>query len=116
GQTPMPLSPTVILLIVYKFNLHCLTPGFIGEWFVDLQKLIADWLESGPEGDLQPFSSHFATYHDTEVLAYQNHDFATHQSIAVDMLYKATLGSDSYRLPEWTSFAEGFNLPCQNGF
>ncbi|KAF8221415.1 hypothetical protein L208DRAFT_1328137 [Tricholoma matsutake] len=116
GQTPIPLSPAVILFIVYKFNLHCLTPGFIGEWFVDLQKLIADWLESGPEGDLQPFASHFATYHDTEVSAYWNCDFATHQSIAVDMLYKATLGSNLYWLPEWTSFAEGFNLRCQNGF
>jgi hypothetical protein len=41
---------------------------------------------------------------------------AMHQSIAVDMLYKATLGSDSYRHPEWVSFAEGFNLPCRNGF
>ena len=39
-----------------------------------------------------------------------------HQSIAVDMLYKATLGSDSHRHPEWTSFTEGFTLPCRNGF
>ncbi|KAF8220749.1 hypothetical protein L208DRAFT_1332026 [Tricholoma matsutake] len=115
-QTPMPLSPAVILFIVYKFNLHCLIPGFIGEWFVNLQKLIANWLELGPEGDLQPFASHFATYHDTEVSAYQNRDFATHQSTAVDMLYKATLGSDSYQLPEWTSFTKGLDLPCQNGF
>jgi hypothetical protein len=66
-QTPMPLSPTVILFIVYKFNLHCLTPGLIGERFINLQKLIANWLELGPEGNLQPFASHFATYHDTEV-------------------------------------------------
>ncbi|KAF8233723.1 hypothetical protein L208DRAFT_1554721 [Tricholoma matsutake] len=115
-QTPMPLSPAVILFIVYKFNLHCLTPGFIGEWFINLRKLIADWLELGPEGNLQPFASHFATYHDTEVSAYRNHDFAIHQSIAVDMLYKATLGSNLYWLPEWTSFTEGFDLPCQNGF
>jgi len=41
---------------------------------------------------------------------------AMHQSIAVDMLYKATLGADSHRHPEWTNFAEGFNLACRNGF
>jgi hypothetical protein len=32
------------------------------------------------------------------------------------MLYKATLGGDSYHHPEWLSFAEGFKLPCGNGF
>ena len=67
GQTPRPLSPAVILFIIYGFNLHCLTPGFIGEWFVNLRKLLLDWLEMGPEGDPEPFASHFATYHDAQV-------------------------------------------------
>jgi hypothetical protein len=67
GQTPQPLSPAVILLIIYNFDLHCLTPGFIGEWFVNLQKVLLDWLEIGPEGDPEPFACHFATYHNAQV-------------------------------------------------
>lgn len=67
GQTPKPLSPAVILFLIYSLDLRCLTPGFIGEWFVELRKVLTDWLEMGPEGDPQRFAFHFATYHDTEV-------------------------------------------------
>jgi hypothetical protein len=67
GQTPRPLSPAVMLFIIYNFDLHCLTPGFIGEWFVSLRNLLLDWLETGPNGDPEPFASHFATYHDAQV-------------------------------------------------
>ena len=67
GQTPRPLSPAVMLFIIYNFDFHCLTPGFVGEWFSDLRVLLSNWLEIGPDGDPEPFASHFATYHDTQV-------------------------------------------------
>lgn len=67
GKNPHPLSPAVVLFIIYGFDLRCLTPSFIGEWFADLRSLIFQWLEMGPNGDLSPFASHFASYHDTEV-------------------------------------------------
>jgi hypothetical protein len=67
GQTPRPLSPAVMLFITYNFDIHCLTPGFIGEWFAGLRVLLSNWLETGPGGDPEPFASHFATYHDAQV-------------------------------------------------
>lgn len=66
GHTPMPLSPAVILFIIYGTDLHCLTPAFIREWFVNLRKRLIDWITMGPEGDLQPFNAYFASFHDTE--------------------------------------------------
>jgi len=67
GQSPRPLSPAVMLFIIYSFDLHCFTRGFIGEWFVSLRDLLSNWLETGPDGDPEPFASHFATYHDAQV-------------------------------------------------
>lgn len=72
GQTPRPLSPAVMLFIIYNFDLRCLTPGFIGEWFVGLRNLLSDWLETGPDGDPEPFASHFATYHDAQVCCHSH--------------------------------------------
>jgi hypothetical protein len=66
GHAPMPLSPAVTLFIVYNADLNCLSPAFIGEWFVNLRKRLLDWLAMGPEGDLRPFASYFASFHDTE--------------------------------------------------
>jgi hypothetical protein len=70
GHTPAPLSPAVILFIINGTDLNCLTPAFIGEWFVNLRKRLLDWLEMGPEGDLQPFTSYFASFHDIEASLY----------------------------------------------
>ena len=72
GQTPRPLSPAVMLFIIYNFDLRCLTPGFIGEWFVGLCNLLSDRLETGPDGDPEPFASHFATYHDAQVCCHSH--------------------------------------------
>jgi len=70
GHTPMPLSPAVILFIIYRSDLNCLTPAFIGEWFVNLRKRLLDWLAMGPEGDVQPFAAYFASFHDIEASFY----------------------------------------------
>lgn len=64
GHNPMPLSPAVILFIMYRTDPHCLTPAFIGEWFVNLQKWLLNWLAMGPGGNLQPFAGYFALFHD----------------------------------------------------
>jgi hypothetical protein len=66
GHNPMPLSPAIILFIVYGTDLHCLTPAFIGEWFVNPRKRLLDWLVVGPDGNLQPFAGYFALFHDIE--------------------------------------------------
>ncbi|KAF8239901.1 hypothetical protein L208DRAFT_1235927 [Tricholoma matsutake] len=117
GHNPMPLSPAVILFIMYRTDPHCLTPAFIGEWFVNLQKWLLNWLAMGPGGNLQPFAGYFAFFCiSLQVLAYQHHDYITHQAITVDMLYTATLGPASYWHPEQANFIAAFDLPCHNGF
>ncbi|KAF8055701.1 hypothetical protein FPV67DRAFT_1434783, partial [Lyophyllum atratum] len=119
GQAPELLSPAVTLFIVYNFDFGCLTPAFVGEWFGELRKLLLDWKDLGPEGDPRTsieLQAHFAAYHDSQVSAYVNRDASTHESLAVDMLYRATLGADIFHHPEWKAFAEGFDLPCRNGF
>ncbi|KAG5649391.1 hypothetical protein H0H81_004149 [Sphagnurus paluster] len=121
GQMPSPLSPAVILFIIYDFDLACLTPSFIGYWYPVLRKMIDDWLLLGPAGNPATnrayFDSHFISYHDCPVAAFgeQRHP-DDHQAIAAEMLYKGTLGQSSYRHPDWTAFMEGFDLPCRNGF
>ena len=70
GHAPMPLLPAIILFIIYGTDLNCLTPTFISEWFVHLQKQLLDWLATGPQGNVQPFTAYFASFHDTEASFY----------------------------------------------
>ncbi|KAG6905443.1 hypothetical protein DXG01_002693 [Tephrocybe rancida] len=113
-----PLSPALILFLLYDFDLRCLTPAFVGEWFPGLHKTVIDWLEMGPSGDPRTgqFMAHFSTYHNVEPSAFVSRDALTHQSVAVEMIYKALLGTDCYRAPEFKAFKEGFDLCCRNGF
>jgi len=62
GHFLLPLSPAVLLYVIYNHDFHCLTPNFIGEWYPDLRKLISDWLAMGPEGDPRPFKTQFSSY------------------------------------------------------
>jgi hypothetical protein len=41
---------------------------------------------------------------------------ATHNAIAVEMLYRAIIGPAPTSNPELQAFCEGFLLPCSNGF
>lgn len=68
GKSPHPLSPAVILFIVYGFDFRCLTPAFIGEWFSDLHRTLSDWIAAGSQGDISSFASHFISYHESEVI------------------------------------------------
>ncbi|KAG5649243.1 hypothetical protein H0H81_005175, partial [Sphagnurus paluster] len=121
GKMPSPLSPAVILFIIYNFNLACLTPSFIGYWYPDLWKMIKEWLLLGPDGNPASnrayFDSHFISYHDHPVDTFgEQRNSEVHQAIAVEMLYKATLRQAIYRHSDWIAFADGFSLPCNNGF
>lgn len=45
-----------------------------------------------------------------------NRDEAEHEAYAAEMLYRAVMGPESYRHPEWQAFLYGLRLPCHNGF
>ncbi|KAJ7233365.1 hypothetical protein C8J57DRAFT_1532485 [Mycena rebaudengoi] len=78
--------------------------------------LLLDWKALPPDGNLTPFSQHFTVYHDIEVTAYQGHNLPTHEALAVAMLYCTTIRTMSYSDMEFSSFCQGFHLPCWNGF
>ncbi|KAG6905845.1 hypothetical protein DXG01_000413 [Tephrocybe rancida] len=118
-KAPPELSPATSLFIIADFNLHALTPTFVNTFFPDLCRLVGDWITLGPDGDPRPdvrFASHFATYHDSEVSAFLVRNEALHNSIAVSMLYKALIGPEYFRNPDFLAFVKGFLLPCRNGF
>ncbi|KAG6811001.1 hypothetical protein H0H93_014635, partial [Arthromyces matolae] len=108
----------MLLFIIYDFDLNCLTPSFVGEWFPSIRTVILDWLDMGPEGNpcTPAFDGFLATYLNIRPQAYLRRDAITHNNIAVEMLFKSLLGGNIHRSPEWVAFAEGFNMHCRNGF
>ncbi|KAG6835572.1 hypothetical protein H0H93_016886 [Arthromyces matolae] len=63
-----PISPALFLFIVYDFDIGCLTPSFIGEYYPGLCTDILAWQDLGPSGNPIAFQSRFASYHDTQAL------------------------------------------------
>ena len=45
-----------------------------------------------------------------------DHDQNIHDAIAVQMLFRVVMGSESPNHPEIQAFRHGFDLPCRNGF
>ncbi|KAG6814745.1 hypothetical protein H0H93_012410, partial [Arthromyces matolae] len=117
SRWPAKLSPAMLLFIIYDFDLNCLTPSFVGEWFPSIRTVILDWLDMGPEGNpcTPAFDGFLATYLNIRPQAYLRRDAITHNNIAVEMLFKSLLGGNIHRSPEWVAFAEGFNMHCRNG-
>ncbi|KAF8057836.1 hypothetical protein FPV67DRAFT_1429869 [Lyophyllum atratum] len=120
GLTPSPLDPSIFQFIVHGCDLHSLHPAFIGEWHPNLHQLILDWKQAGPTGNIQPFQGHLATYHDLQATIFKVSSLsrrtdASHNSMAAAMLYRAIMGPEDYRHPEWQAFISGCKLPCRNG-
>jgi hypothetical protein len=67
GQAPCPLGPGIFQFITHGCDLHALHPAFVGEWHPDLRRMVMDWIQMGPDGDVAPFEQHFITWHDFEV-------------------------------------------------
>ncbi|KAF7339232.1 hypothetical protein MVEN_02001000 [Mycena venus] len=116
GQSPAPISPAIFQYIVHGGNLHSLPPSFISEWFSELRLQLLEFHAMGPDDDLTPFQSHLITYLNVEASAFQPRDLATHLSLGVVLLFRPTLADTTFDHPELKSFAEGFLLPCRNGF
>ncbi|KAF8130484.1 hypothetical protein K438DRAFT_1999370 [Mycena galopus ATCC 62051] len=109
---PAPLDPCIFQFFIHDANLHALHPTFIGEWHPSLRNRLNDFLDLGPEDDLTPFASDFATYLDTEPSAFRNRDLQTHLAIPPVLLAMVTLGTSHLNHPVWGAFQEGFLLKC----
>ncbi|KAJ7474611.1 hypothetical protein B0H11DRAFT_1866205 [Mycena galericulata] len=121
GQSPAPISPAIFQYLIHGGNLHALHPAFLGEWFPELRALLLNFLDTGPNGSLTPFSAHFATFHNIEAnipfFLLRFHLYSPHtRRLPLIMLFRAALGPTSFDCPEIQSFNTGFQLRCSNGF
>ncbi|KAJ7456993.1 hypothetical protein FB451DRAFT_1142912 [Mycena latifolia] len=116
GQSFWPLSPAIFQYLIHDCNLHSLRPAFVGEWFPALRAQLLEFLSIGPEGDLSPFQPQLVTYLDVEASAFRTRDLEAHLLLGVSLLFKATLGNQTFDHPELQAFRAGFRLPCRNGF
>jgi len=70
GLAPAPFGPGLLQFLLHDCDLRALTPAFISEWYPELHHTLQNWKALDPSSnDLAPFCSHFATYHDTEVIS-----------------------------------------------
>ena len=67
GQSPAPLDPCIVQLMVYSGDLHSLHPRLVGEWHPELRATILSWLSIGPTGDPAPFAAQLYSYHNVPV-------------------------------------------------
>jgi hypothetical protein len=67
GVPHVPLSPVLLHYFIHNSELNSISPNLLGDWYPDLRKLIQDWIAAGPNGDIEAFTSHFMTYHNTQV-------------------------------------------------
>lgn len=135
GVPPVPLSPVVLHYFIHNLELNSISPDLLRNWYPDLRKLIQDWIDAGPNGDIEDFASHFVTYHDIQVShcmyyfipfifklslrqisSLASRDEATHHLLACEMLYRAIVGPAQPEHPDIQAFLRGFQLPCRNGF
>lgn len=71
GKSAGPLNPVFLHFAIHECNLHSIHASILGEWHPDFKQTLTNWIDMGPAGDLMPFQSHFATFHDTQV-SYQS--------------------------------------------
>lgn len=67
GWKPGRIDPLFIYLLVHDFDFHSLTPDLVEDWHPALARLIKNWIQVGPEGDIRSFESHLLSYHDIQV-------------------------------------------------
>lgn len=64
---PSPLSPLFLHFLIHGSQLQSLHKLLVTEWHPELASTIQQWINLGHAGNPQPFESHFASYHDTQV-------------------------------------------------
>ena len=135
GLAPAPFGPGLLQFLLHDCDLRALTPAFISEWYPELHHTLQNWKALDPSSnDLAPFCSHFATYHDTEVIsislvtfyivleyywqigAFYDCNTRSHNAIGVEMLYHTIVGPVLPTHSEFEAFFEGFKLETDNGF
>ncbi|KAF8230858.1 hypothetical protein L208DRAFT_1473398, partial [Tricholoma matsutake] len=116
GIPPNPLSPVLLHYFIHDLDLNSISCNLLGNWYPDLGRLIQDWIDARPDGNIESFSGHFLTYHDTPISLLTFRDEAIHHSLACEMLYQAIVGPAPPDHPDIQSFLHGFYLPCHNGF
>lgn len=68
GITAAPLDPLFLYFCVYECNdINIIRPTLLAEWHPGLKQVIADWIATGPTGNVTPFQHYFASYHDLQV-------------------------------------------------
>ncbi|KAF8144145.1 hypothetical protein K438DRAFT_1874527 [Mycena galopus ATCC 62051] len=112
GQSPDSISPAIFQYIIHRCNLDAITPALTSEWFPELSHLLRTFLETSETGDLRPFQMHFLSFHGVEVSAFRTRDLATHQGLAVNMLFKPTIANNTFEHPELQSFRLGYLFRC----
>ncbi|KAF8240018.1 hypothetical protein L208DRAFT_1556606 [Tricholoma matsutake] len=116
GIPPDPLLPVLLHYFIHDLDLNSISHNLLGNWYPDLGRLIQDWIDAGPDGNIESFAGHFMTYHDTQISLLTFRDKAIHHSLACEMLYRAIVGPVPPDHPDIQSFLHGFYLPCRNGF
>lgn len=67
GQCPEPFNPLIFQYIINDCDLQSLHEHLVGEWHPDLRTTIRQWIDMGETGDVTPFRSHFASFHNQSV-------------------------------------------------
>ena len=113
--------------------INVIQPALLAEWHPGFKQVIANWITTGPTGNVMPFQHYFASYHDLQVSdsivwyctfshcapqagRLREHDQHIHDAMAVQMLFRAVVGLEPPTHPKIQAFRHGFVLPCSNGF
>ncbi|KAF8218922.1 hypothetical protein L208DRAFT_1345548, partial [Tricholoma matsutake] len=107
GIPPNPLSPVLLHYFIHDLDLNLISRNLLGNWYPELGRLIQDWIDAGPDGNIESFAGHFLTYHDTQI----SQRFATFLLMLISIVGPALPDH-----PDIQSFLHGFYLPCRNGF
>lgn len=67
GMSVFPLDPLVLILFTNNCDLRCITQSILVEWHPEFKHTVDTFIAAGSNGDLTPFQSHFASFHDVQV-------------------------------------------------
>ena len=62
-----PLDPVLLHWFLNDCKLNTITPSILETFHPDLKLLLTEWNKCGPNGNINKFEVHFATYHDLPV-------------------------------------------------
>ena len=67
GQCLEPFNPFIFEYIINDCDLQSLHKHLVGDWHPELRQTIRQWIDMGETGDVIPFRSHFASFHNQSV-------------------------------------------------